>query len=358
MRIAVIPMSNPLLQELDMDYEDDTTTTESDWLNSILGDQIKERTAKDDFFESLYGQRKIDTLMNIAAHRVYRRNYDLQIAVSGTEGTGKSLTSILLGMLETYKINALAKEDGVKLGLKYEINRNVIFGQADYNYIINFVTTIPQYSPFSLDEAIETMYSRDWNKKGQKKQNKIFTRIRKRNLTGYLNIPNFSELDSKFKFGRVFWWIHLFKRGKAGLFLKDPNPLNPDPFNTKLAKSVIDRYTANRYSVDDMIKALHNHVPNFNTWFKIPMLPQKFIDQYDDLANEFSPEEQQRKEESATQKLDRILKQGIIDLFQTGNFKPADLAKRYEVSEYKVRQIIKEAREGNKPEVKKVDEDA
>lgn len=308
----------------------------SEWLQQLYNPVQETSNTLVQINDLINPHSKLDTIINLLAKRI-ERNYDNVIAITGFEGTGKSTLSII----EAHKLSR-------RLNMPFSLEGNVIYNPT-YESIIHSLTTKPKRSTVIVDEAIKTMYNRNWSGKAQKELNAIFTTIRKRNLSVFLNIPSFDELDSFFKNYRVYVWQHILKRGRATLMIKDTNPLNPDPFNTKLAKKLIDQYITgrDRFNATSIANLFADRLPNYITSFKFGKLSARTEARYDSLAQKFNVEVPAQQKKNAND-YDQLLKDSIIQLFTSSPaWTKAKLAQHFKISTYKIDQIIKEARKDN-----------
>ncbi|MEM3859286.1 MAG: hypothetical protein QW478_07750 [Candidatus Micrarchaeaceae archaeon] len=303
-----------------------------EWYDSITADKVTEFNEQ---LQALKGNSRIETVDNLIVRRI-NKNYDAVVAYTGYEGTGKSTMSIEMGM-----------DIGKKLGNKLDLEANVLYNPT-YDSLIRKVQLVPFKSPVIVDEAIKTMYSRNWGQKDQRKLNTIFATIRERNLFVALNIPAFAELDSFFKNFRVLLWIHIFARGIAGLFVKDPNPFTTDPFNIRKSYKIIDeQIKKTNFNVQDIIELLRDNVPNFVTSIRFNPLPPKIEARYKELKRKYSFEAPQL-EKTAKEQYDALIRDTIVELFESSDKWTVDaLAKRFNLTVPKVRKIIAEARAKN-----------
>lgn len=142
-----------------------------------------------------------------------KQNLDAVICISGEEGSGKSHLALRMAELLAYKFDF---EDHV-----------IAF--PEYERVKKKVNTLPKYSPLVLDEAILTMYKRNFAKKDQISINQMFNLCRKKNLIFLICLPRFSDLDSYFRDHRVLLSIVIpsaLDTGIAVVHRRDDNPYN------------------------------------------------------------------------------------------------------------------------------------
>ncbi len=297
--------------------------------------------------EALYGPRKSELDINVYKSNLdlivdkyvsrINKDYDVVEAQTGFEGTGKST----LAIIKAYKIAR-------KLGMPFNLETNVLYAPT-YSQLIAALRILPNKSSLVVDEAIRIGYSRNWNKSGQKEQNTVFTMIRAKNLYVALCIPAFNELDNFFRQNRILTWSHCFKRGSAGLFVKIPNPFATDPFNLIMARKLIEAEGKDQYDIKRTIRILKERLPNFVCSYTFPKLAEGKDEKYKALKRKYTVTMPQ-EEKSNTKRHEDILKSAVVDLYESSEeWTYPKIAKKYGVSEYFVREAIKEKRkEGEK----------
>jgi len=202
-----------------------------------------------------------------------KTDLDSVVAVGGIEGSGKSTLSIELCM---------------KLDPKFRLDRNVIF-QPTVSVVTKKIYGLPRYTPLSIDEAMRTMYKRNFATTESKTQALIFSMCRKQNKPVFLNIPNFFDLDSYYRNHRVRVWIFIPKRGLAMVLMKDPSPFISDPWYQKENQKIIERIMKkDKFNIGNLIKALRS-TRNYVYEFEFPDLDPKTKALYKYYADKLNP---------------------------------------------------------------------
>lgn len=297
------------------------------WLDNLLNPP----TIKD-VYDAIKGANALDTQINIWYKRLLK-NYDLPIAITGYEGTGKSTLAIIY-----------ARKMARKTGTLFDLEHNVLYNPS-YEQAIRILQSVQPMSSVVIDEAIRIMYVRNWNDKNQKRLNQLFTIIREKRLFVLICIPAFAELDSFFRQNRILLWIHIFVRGKACLFSKIPNPFAVDAFNVGVAKRIIDVELGRKmYRIEDTIAILKDKLPNFVMYFTFKQLPERLEKQYIAFKRKYTIELPLKDKEEELSRLD-VLRGAIVDLYQSSpEWSIKKLAKKYNLTDYRVRQFISEAK--------------
>lgn len=144
---------------------------------------------------------------------------DCIVAVSGSRGVGKSvLTAKIMRQLL-----------GQKFYTKESFEYYCIYQPDELS---NKLETCLPNECFMIDEGINVLFKRDFAKKTQKVNIKIFNTHRDKRLIVFILIPNFWDLDSSVRNSLIFkFWIHCYSRGDAWIFTHDHNPGTTDPFS-------------------------------------------------------------------------------------------------------------------------------
>jgi hypothetical protein len=156
-------------------------------------------------------------------HKLLRSDRDVNIAVSGFTGEGKSTFTTQLQ--KTY-----AKTAGVYWGFdRMTWDRDEMMkwidGDGDEKK-----GRLPEYSAILPDELFHMFYRRNWFEGGQIDAISTFNMCRDRHLFVAGNVPNFWNLDGAFQ-ERIRFYAYIPERGVAWVFQQENNPFSKDQWN-------------------------------------------------------------------------------------------------------------------------------
>lgn len=268
-------------------------------------------------------------------------DWDMVIAITGEEGSGKST----LG-------GVLAKE----IDPKFDWIRSVAY-LPTHKEVEDKFFSLQSKQVFLVDEAIKVLYKLKWADKLQIRINEMYATERWQNKITILCIPRFTDLNEMFRNHRVKIWIHVIERGHAVAFIKDDtNIFFSDPWHLKENAGKILKYTKNKKSV---ILATEEKITMFkrsiNYWFdfSFPTLSEEDEQTYRQIKADM-----RKVGEVADPKLTKLLEQRNLSILwmqtycflkgQDQKFKrisESKIAKIFTMSQQAVSQIIKAERQ-------------
>jgi len=265
------------------------------------------------------------------AKRRLRQDYDLVAAITGGEGIGKSTLAIRLGML---------------IDPKFDLENNIIY-IPNYEQIVKKVTVgLPRFSVVLVDEAVKVMYKRRWQFKPQIFLNQIYAICRKENKATLLCMPNFSDFDKFFRQHRIMIWIHILKRGKAVMFMRDWSPFAKDVWWVEANQKLIEKYMRKRKIIDqrfeDKIRVMRKS-RNFMGEFNYDPLPKEMEDKYRELNAGYRLEMPTLTPDSAMkEKYRRALGDACVLLCNRFGLTQTEVGKAIDMSQRTVSRLLEE----------------
>lgn len=205
--------------------------------------------------------------------RMQRNKTDSVIAVSGPEGMGKSTCSLQI-LLRVMK----GERDSDR---KFNFERNIAYTAPEVDPKMR---AAPEGTGMIIDEAGRLFYKRDAMTARTREGIKLFQQIRFKSLAVFANIPPFFSLDKEIREQRVWLWIHVYERGKAMYFIKDPNVFTEDPWHTKENQKIIARKYKGPIDGIDALLDGYRETKNFMGEFSFPKLPFGFEERYQRIS--------------------------------------------------------------------------
>lgn len=182
-----------------------------------------------------------------AINATIRTDKDFFIAVSGQTGSGKSTAALWIAK----KVNS-----------NFKIKTGIVYSREE---LINAINTFPKFSVIICDEAITSLFKRDFMQREQKEMLRLFDVCRYRNLVVILCIPIFWSLDKHVLESKIKLRVHIDRTGFAILFKPMNHPHSPDPWARKQNLKVSPNWDANPDS---------RRMVGFIGWMTIPDMPK------------------------------------------------------------------------------------
>ena len=137
-----------------------------------------------------YNERDEEELYEFCKALIKRlkKDWDVVIAITGEEGTGKSSLAVIMG---TY-MQHVAKIE------KFDLEKNVLYNPKTLDVRDAVMHNVPRHGVIMMDEAIKSLYKMGFMSKAQQYINQLYTLCRKENKATLLCIPRFSDLNEFF----------------------------------------------------------------------------------------------------------------------------------------------------------------
>lgn len=191
---------------------------------------------------------------------------DCPITISGYPGEGKSVLGI-----------DIAKE----YDKRFSYERNCIYGR---NELYEKIETLKP-SDLLIDEAINALYKREWNKGAHKDLVKLLNICRsKKHLLTFIQ-PNFTDMDKDIRNERIRLWIFVIRRGVAAV-LRPIRSLagTGDPWNLDLNDDLVKKHVKKLGIFIGTIEGLYRS-PNFLGFLRWNDMPEEEYDLYEEVKD-------------------------------------------------------------------------
>jgi len=234
-------------------------------------------------------------------------NNDVILGISGARGVGKSV--LMMKMSEEFK------------GGLYDMEKYHIYKRKE---LIDDLENFPDREMLCVDEAITSLFKREFQKKSQINIIKMFNMYRDKSFLIFLLIPHFWDFDSSIRNSLIIkYWIYCFQRGEAVVFHADKNPGTFDPF---------DRKWIYRYWKSRQIHKAPNYVCNIR-WSNVDEERYSLYKQIKARKRKLDNEDEKKEEIPITQIVKQMFK-------KNPNLNQAQLAKILNTSSAYVNKLI------------------
>lgn len=180
--------------------------------------------------------------------QILKSDRDVNIAVGGMTGEGKSTFSTLLQ--KHYSKIAVVDWDFSNMTWSRKELLTWIDGEGK-----DRKGQKAEYSAILPDELISMFYKRNWYEDAQKGAVELFNKCRDRHLFIVGNVPDFWDLDTGF-LSRIRFYIYIPRRGVAWVFQQENNPFSTDKWNKTLNRKLFKKRN-NPYSIPNFICEIH-----------------------------------------------------------------------------------------------------
>lgn len=200
---------------------------------------------------------RIENLKTFAEliHKLLKSDRDVNVAVGGFTGEGKSCFSTKL-QTEYSNVSNTAWDFSRMTWSRREL-MEWIDGDKTKPRMRNGLRPgqLPEFSAILPDELFAMFYRRNWYEEEQIDAIATFNMCRDRHLFLCGNIPNFWELDTGFT-SRIRFYVYIPERGVAWIFEQENNPFCGDNWNATENKKLFRKYK-NPYKCPNFICEIH-----------------------------------------------------------------------------------------------------
>lgn len=256
---------------------------------------------------------------------------DLIFNITGYPGEGKSVLGIQIAKAYDRRFN---------------FDRNLIYSRSE---LMEKIETFPP-SAFIIDEAINVLYKREWNKGGQKEMIKLLNICRSKGHMLIFIQPNFEDMDKDIRNKRLRLWVDVIKRG-VGVMWKPikslgggTDPWNLD-FNDKLVKTKVKKFGIVEGYIEGAAKS--QNFQNIVRWDNLT--PEEYA-QYERVKDEkkYAEEENTLLTEKEAEKISRKKIFEILAILKENKFLkrgfPAYISENLGISIASISTYLKEAK--------------
>ena len=151
-----------------------------------------------------------------------KNEYDNQVAIEGSTGSGKSMFTFVL-ILISYHM----------LGKTFNVRNQVMFIPTE-NQLRNAIPKLNHCDHYWIDEAIRALDKHFWYRLEQIELNQLVkTDTRRMELSMLYNIQRFRELTESFRNHNIQTRIFVIMRTYAVMYIRDDDKDIEDPWHTK-----------------------------------------------------------------------------------------------------------------------------
>jgi len=266
--------------------------------------------------------------------RRLRKDWDIVIALSGEEGSGKSTLGGLMASLIDKKFNLI---DNMAL-------------LPDEKQVVKEYCALNKYQCYVIDEAVRAFYKMNFMTTMTQTLVKMWATERYQNKATLLIIPRFTDLVENFRNHRVKLWIHVICRGRALVYIRNDDPHNNDPWSINLARKIKSRYNKRKnlslLTIDDRV-AIERKLPNFLFEFRFPDYPIEFKKAYQKLKEESRIEldkigetSKDKKESNTTTQLRSQRNEMIYVMYKDKNIPMKEIENTFNLSRTQVKRAL------------------
>lgn len=266
-----------------------------------------------------------------------RKDWDIVIAITGEEGSGKSTLAIALSML---------------IDDKFDLERNVVY-IPDAEELKKEFMALKQYQCYLVDEAIRAAHKYKWHDALQQKLTEIYATERFQNKATLLLIPNFQDLTKSFRDYRVKLRIHVFERGHAMAFVKDPDKDALDPWHINPTIEYKKKMFKNKplaYRGKEKRLAVERKTINYFTDLHWEKLPEDVAGRYLELKTASRKVYEEKAKEEPTDKWHLIASQLAYELKEIVGYPYVKIAQIIGKTDKTAAALVKKYNHNRKPE--------
>ena len=221
--------------------------------NKILPEEMQELMDKvEKFYIDIDAEFNIFQLAKMILTRL-KSDRDFFMSIEGIRGSGKSNFMLLLMLVmsryagiwrnrvtgEKRKVNPRMTppaEEWDQLSCSFDFEKNLSF-LDEVDEVQEKFNSLDRYMPFGIDEGSKNLHKQRWATRIQFKLVQMSDSERYQNKAFFVCFPNFKELNSTFRNGRIMMRIYLYTRNTAKDYsgaivsFRDPSRWTNDPWH-------------------------------------------------------------------------------------------------------------------------------
>jgi len=222
----------------------------------------------DKYRKDLMQNKKLALFASLVRERI-RKDRDCVIALTGTEGEGKSSAAIALAILFS------------DIDTKFDLEKNIAY-LPDSTEVMKQFNAIGKYETFIVDEAIKSLLSYEYM--AQTMLIKMYATERYQNKISILCMPRFKNFTENFRNYRINIWCHIYERGSMVVCVKDSDKDTEDPWhvkdNQKIKRKAYHNTPIAERNMDIVYRAEKKLANYFMLIQDIPKLPYVIEEEY------------------------------------------------------------------------------
>jgi len=214
-------------------------------------------------------------------------NDDVMCGISGPKGSGKSSLGVKIAIRSTRLHNKMHKEGLFDEKLTFSLAKNIPYTNQEIIRAAQDPNHIQNFSCLVIDEAVKSVFGRDFARNDNKEMIKEFTTNRLRRLITCWLIPNIMNIDKAMRelldYHLMIVWKDHDNKCKVAVFEKDRGARS-DVWDLEGWKKIMNKlphvgYNSTKAEADHMIRYLRR-LKTFQGCFYFTPLKKKLYDRY------------------------------------------------------------------------------
>ena len=214
-------------------------------------------------------------------------NDDVMVGISGAKGTGKSTLGVKIGIHSTRLHNKMVGQGIFPEKISFNLSKNLPYTNKEVIRAAQDSEHIQNFSCLVIDEAIKSVFGRDFARNENKEMIKEFTTNRLRRLITCWLIPNIMNIDKAMRelldYHLMIVWKDHDNKCKVAVFEKDRGARS-DVWDLETWKKIMPKiphvgYNSTKAEADHMVRLLRR-LKTFQGCFYFKPLPENYYEKY------------------------------------------------------------------------------